>query len=60
MTELHGRVRDTYRQFHPAYGIESGICCCGTLLTDKTRIAAGIGPVCAKKCGLLTWTAKAA
>ena len=54
MTELHGRARETYRQFHPAYGIDSGLCCCGTLLTDKTRIAAGIGPVCAKKCGLLT------
>jgi hypothetical protein len=32
------------------YGIKYGVCCvCGALLTDEKSIAAGIGPVCAKR-----------
>ncbi len=35
-----------------AYGLKSGECsCCGRPLSDPKSIAAGIGPVCAKKWG---------
>lgn len=33
-----------------AYGVKTGICCvCAATLTDPKSIAAGIGPVCAKR-----------
>lgn len=35
-----------------AYGVQTGSCsCCGRELTDPASIAAGIGPICAKKFG---------
>lgn len=33
-----------------AFGVETGVCCvCAALLTDPKSIAAGIGPICAKR-----------
>ena len=33
-----------------AFGVATGICCvCAAFLTDEKSVAAGIGPVCAKK-----------
>lgn len=46
VTGLHKMSKDEAIQ----YGAIYGVCCnCGATLTDETSIAAGIGPVCAKR-----------
>jgi Family of unknown function (DUF6011) len=46
ITAEHRMSLEDAKAFGAVYGV---CCCCGATLTDETSIAAGIGPVCAKR-----------